>query len=243
MEPFLRSLRTRLAPAGLNLIGATSVAAYDAVAPPGWRLGAEHAGVRAIVVIGNGGRAFWDAFTRDGSRAGMRDPLDAFTRATVEAAVAPLAPDVGGVVRVVYPFDVRPPRLSFVHLGRCAGLGAPSRLGMLVHPEFGPWMALRAALLLPVVMEAPRPAARFDPCPACTDRPCETACPAGAVTARGWDIPVCAAHRLAERGDACGGGCQARIACVLGVAHRHPPEALAFHQASARAAMSGAGGG
>jgi hypothetical protein len=239
----LAQLRDLLAPQGLNLIGAAEVARYDAIVPPRHAVGSRAPDARTLVVIGNGGGAFWEAFrcAREREALAGRQPatLDAFTRAVVMHAVASPGLDLGGPPRVAFPWEDEPLALSFVHLAECAGLGRRSLLGVLVHPEFGPWMALRAALLLPFPVDAPRPADGFDPCPSCVDRPCISACPAGAVGPGGWDVPRCAAHRLsATDGDGCDAGCHARIACVLAPEHRYPPEALAFHQASARAAMA-----
>ena len=232
MEPLLERLRARLAPHGLNLVGTTEIATYDAVAPPGWLLGPRAGDARTAVVIGNGGGAFWAAFQQHLAAhpaAGREaDPLDAFTRHVVGDAIGPLREEVGSA-RVVFPFELHPLAVSFVHLAECAGLGRRSLLGVLVHPEYGPWMALRAAILVPFALSAPRPAEGFDPCPTCVERPCITACPVGAVGPSGWDVPRCAAHRIAVPGD-CGPGCHSRIACVYGREHRYPPDAMAFHQ-------------
>ena len=242
MTVLLAQLRDLLAPQGLNLIGAAEVARYDAIVPPRHAVGSRAPDARTLVVIGNGGGAFWEALRRhrecEASTRGP-GPLDAFTRAVVMHAVESPGLDLGGPPRVAFPFEDEPLALSFVHLAECAGLGRRSLLGVLVHPEFGPWMALRAALLLPFAVDAPRPADGFDPCPSCVERPCIAACPAGAVGPGGWDVPRCAAYRLsATHGDGCDVGCHARIACVLAPEHRYPPDALAFHQASARAAMA-----
>src|SRR5262249_14794518 len=96
----------------------------------------------------------------------------------------------------------------------------------------GPWMALRAAILVPFALSAPRPADGFDPCPTCVERPCIQACPVGAVGPGGWDVPRCAEHRIADPED-CGSGCHSRIAGVYGREHRYPPDALAFRQLGA----------
>lgn len=227
------ALVARLASHGLNLVGATTVAAYDARAGAHVALGTRAPEARSVVVIGNGGGAFWDAFarTRTDVDAPVAHPLDAFTRRLVEAIVA----DLPGLVRIVYPFDPVP--TDFRTLAACAGLGSPSLLGLLVHPTFGPWMALRAALLLRDDVTLPRPADGFDPCPSCASRACVAACPAGAVGDAGWDVPACVAYRLAGDGH-CDAGCHARVACVVGPEHRYPPDALAFHQGSARATLS-----
>ena len=126
---------------------------------------------------------------------------------------------------------------AFTRLAECAGLGRPSLLGVLVHPVFGPWIALRAALLVPLILAAPRPADGFDPCPGCTERACVDACPAGAVTAAGWDVPRCAAHRL-QAEDPCASRCHARFDCVIGRPYRYSPDALEYHQGRALAGIA-----
>ncbi len=242
MDGLVTRLTRSLTPHGLNLVGAADVASYDAAVPDRWTIGPHAPDVRSLLVIGNGGGALWEAFRRrlahDAALRRTSDPLDAFTRQVVTAAVAPLAAELGRPIPLVFPADRGPPALSFVHLAECAGLGRPSLLGILVHPEFGPWIALRAALLLPFRASAARPAEDFHPCPTCVERPCIAACPGGAIGPGGWDVPCCAAHRLSGAGDGCDAGCHARIACVYGQTHRYPPEALAFHQAHARGAMA-----
>jgi hypothetical protein len=224
-------LASRLGRVGIDLVGATSVAAYDARVAPERRLAGAVPGAHGVIVLGNGGRALWDAFRASGGDDGADDPLDRFTRGAVEAATRDV-PEA----RCRFPFDRSGPLLDFQALAELAGLGRPSLLGVLVHPRYGPWIALRAAVLVPVEVRAPRPADGFDPCPTCVERPCIPACPVGAVGPRGWDVPACVAHRLADEAH-CAGGCTARLECVYGREHRHPPDALAFHQAAARRTM------
>jgi hypothetical protein len=218
----------------MNLVGATSVAAYDARVAPARRLAPRAPDGRGVVVVGNGGAAFWHAFRAavPAPAADDRDPLDRFTRTVVDDATRDLAG-----ARRHFPFDPRPAALDFQTLGELAGLGRPSLVGVLVHPEFGPWIALRAAVVVPDDVVAPRPADGFDPCPTCVERPCIAACPAGAVGPDGWDVPRCVAHRLAAEAN-CATGCSARLECVYGRAHRPPADALAFHQAAARRTMA-----
>jgi len=225
-----------VAPFGLNLVGVAQAAAYDALVPTAYRLGTS----RAIVVLGNGGGAFWAAFRdhvrRHPEAEARRHPLDDFTRELMQTVALPVLArrGVGGLLRL--PFDDVQPPLSFVHLAEAAGLGRRSLVGVLVHPEFGPWIALRGALLLDVPATAVRPAAGFDPCPGCRERPCIAACPTGAVSVSGWSAEGCAAYRVAETGR-CDDGCHARLACVYGRAHHYPPDAIAYHQRRARAVM------
>jgi hypothetical protein len=225
----------RLAPFGLNLVGVARVADYDAGVAPERRLSARAPGSRSAVVVGSGGAAFWHAYRRfcaaHPRHETRADPLDDYTRHAVRTACAPFLER--GPVHVVHPFGFAADGVSFPRLAELAGLGRRSLVGVLVHPVFGPWIALRAALLVPVELDAPRPAEGFDPCPACVERPCIATCPGGAVGAAGWDVPRCAAARSAEV-DPCAGACHARVTCVLGRAHRYPSDALAYHQGRAR---------
>ena len=106
---------------------------------------------------------------------------------------------------------------------RAAGLAGPSILGVTIHPVYGPWMALRAAVLINYELDTEPVAANFDPCPTCTERACIAACPANAISVeKNWDIPACVQHRLRVTTD-CIDYCRARFDCVYGREHRYPP--------------------
>jgi hypothetical protein len=239
----LSALERALAPHGLNLVGATAAAAYDACVPPEYALCRLLPDARAMIVIGNGGAEFWGAYraycARHQTHEGRPDPLDRFTQIVIEDVVRPL---VGGEARIFYPFRFADEPVSFLRLAECAGLGRPGLTGVLLHPVFGPWIAFRAAIAVPFHLAAPRPSDGFDPCPTCVERACMPACPAGAVTARGWDIPRCAAERARDP-DPCAARCHARFECVLGREHRYPADALAHHQTWARPALVARGAG
>ncbi|HXW83269.1 MAG TPA: hypothetical protein VEJ86_02605, partial [Candidatus Binataceae bacterium] len=201
MNATLEAVRTAAAPFGLNLVAAIGVERYDAAALPAYRAQAIASGARSIIVIGNGGRALWDALKRYAHEhpgwMSREHPLDDFTRDVIEREVAPAARHNGSCT-VVYPFvSVTGPTLSFMQLGRLAGLAGPSILGVSVHPRFGPWLAFRAALLVEEIIDQPAEALGYDPCPSCTARSCIAACPVGAVSLEhGWDIPKCLTHRV-----------------------------------------------
>jgi hypothetical protein len=225
---------------GLNLTAAIPAERYEIVAAPLYRAGPIYPECRSIVVIGNGGGAFWRAFK--GHVEANHDwferdnPLDDFTRKIVdEQIVRPITASGVGCV-VVYPFGTGP-TLNFMQLARLAGLAGPSIIGVVVHPVFGPWIAFRAALLLDVEIDRPGDAVGFDPCPTCTMRSCISACPAAAVSyPAGWNIPRCLTHRV-EAHPQCADRCHARVACVLSPDQRYPDDELAYHQARALKVM------
>ena len=64
----------------------------------------------------------------------------------------------------------------------------------------------------------------------CAAKPCLTACPAGALDAKGYDLPAC--HAFLDRtegADCLSRGCVVRRACPLSQAYGRLPEQSAYH--------------
>jgi hypothetical protein len=197
----IAAVRTALLPAGLNLVAALPVDRYDRDVPERYHLRKRYPASRSLIVIGNGGGTFWEGFrhhhdARDAqAQVQEPNPLDCYTATIIERDVPPVLASIGTTGRFLYPFRFDEEPVSFVHLGALAGLGARSLLGVLVHPEYGPWIALRAAVLLDVAIESTL-VTPFDPCGTCADKPCIGACPGAAISERGWNVPACTAHRV-----------------------------------------------
>jgi len=220
----LAEVTQRLRAAGFNLGGCLGVARYDGLVPSAWRASALLPETRTAVVLGAGGRAFYDAFRAAPEGRLAADPMDAYTRRVAGEA----AERLDGLALLA--FELRGGCFAdFVALGRAAGLGAASRLGLLLHPVFGPWMSLRALVLTPLSLPESRPLADFDPCPACA-APCAAACHGQALAGARFDPAACAATR--ERELACRHRCDARRACVIGPEHRYGEAAEAHHMGS-----------
>lgn len=204
--------------------------AYDLRAGEGLRLRDLAPWARGGLLLLSGGGAFFDRFRADGPPAGD-DPLDRWTRARVEELLAPLRA-AGVRAAAHHPFWNEPDPLPFQRIGAAAGLPTAVPLGLHLHPVYGTWLAYRALILLDVPVEEapPLPA---DPCAGC-DAPCLAACPAGAVTAGGWNALACVDHRVAGA-DPCADGCHARLACPRGARHRYPLPTRRFHQAASHA--------
>lgn len=182
----------------------------------------------SVVLVGNLGGAMWPRFAP--FIDGERHPLDRWTRRVVE----PIARAFGATA--VFPFDEPP--LPFQRWAKRAEGLHSSPVGVLIHPEYGLWHAYRAALLFPrEVQGLPPVTAGPSPCEACETKPCLSACPVGAFTPEGYDVPACAGHLRAPEGAPCHEhGCRARDACPVGRQHRYPPGQIRFHmQAFSRA--------
>ena len=221
-----------LARHGLNVVGTTSVAAYDASVPHDVRLARHIPAARGLLVIGNGGGAFWRAFEAfcraHPDHAASADPIDGFTRHVVDAAV--VAAGLDGPV--LYPFDEAPTPASFMHLAECAGLGRRSLLGVLVHPVYGPWLALRAA----IVVAAPGPSGP-PPAPALACDRCAELCTPALAHAQAAAATVTAGDPVAEHWRL---WLAVRDACPLGREHRYPDALVRYVYTKDRAVLRAA---
>lgn len=173
-----------------------------------------------LLMIGNAGRAMWPAFTA--GRAATENPLDNWTRTVVQ----PIAEQ--HLARAVYPFEAPP--LPFQRWAERAWPVFRSPMGLLIDAEYGPWHALRAALLFAQPVALPEAPQRSSPCATCATKPCLSACPVGAFGGDGFDYRACRTFLATDAGASCmSEGCQARAACPVGREHRYEEAQLAFH--------------
>lgn len=246
----LDAVLSELAAAGLNAQGVASAesAAAQELLP----------GAQSVLVLGSGGPALWRgmvaAMQEDPHRlTAEQHPLDAHVRRLLRAADGrlPSAWPRRWVLCGALPWEPEgepEPALDFRRLALLAGLGHGSRLGLLLHPTAGPWLGLRAALLLdrPLPLTGPLPGA--GPCEGCS-APCAAACPVSAVDAGAvapdaagalrFDIRACARHRA--RGG-CPTHCASRGACPEGTTHRYDALEQHYHdnRGTGRAALAAA---
>lgn len=191
---------------------------------PALRLAQLSPGARGAVVVGSGGRLFFDRFVAEATEAqdGAPEPLDRYTKRLVQGLAAQTLG--GSVTALFFPFTDSVPALPFQRLGRAAGVGPASPLGLQIHPTYGPWWAYRALVAVDVPLERGRPLGDVcDGCPA----PCITACPGDAVARDGFRVSACHAHRRVAA--PCRLSCAARVACVRAPDQRYSVEQLAFH--------------
>lgn len=176
---------------------------------------------RHILLLAPDEPSFWAIFTASPEFLdGQPDPMDRWSKRVIGG----LAETVGGTA--LFPSD-GPPYPPFytwaVNSQRCW----PSPVNLLVHDVSGLFISFRGAIVLDG-----KPAAALDtinPCQSCAGQPCTTACPAGALTEAGYDVPRCHAFLDTDAGQDCmTNGCRVRRACPVGQNRRHPDQS-AFH--------------
>jgi hypothetical protein len=188
-----------------------------------------------IVLLGFVGEQGWNVFAAAPEAAdGAPDPLDRWSRRVIGALAGAFD------AAAFFPFG-GPPFLPFGRWAQRAEPVHPSPLGLLIHPDWGLWHSYRGALAFAERLELPEPDRRPSPCLGCS-RPCLGACPVGAFSSAGYDVPRCVG--LLDRpagGDCLRSGCLARRACPIVPDARYGPKQADFHMAAFHAAQRGAG--
>lgn len=171
-----------------------------------------------LILIGNGGRAMWQAILREGGRSA--DPIDDFSVRAVRRWLAAQAS--GRSYEIVYPGE----RLvGLQSLGECAGWHFASPFMVGINERWGTWFAYRVAVLADTDFEPTRPVPGESPCTACRPRPCVSACPGKAIEDSGFNLADCVRYRL-RPDSACQTTCMARLACPVRAEHRYDDEQI-----------------
>jgi hypothetical protein len=224
VAPLYDDLSEAFSAHGLALRGGFHPSPDDAIPDAG-----EGRPTRTLILIGNTGPDLWPHFA---PYAAGRDALDRWTVETLP----PIAERFRA--RCVFPFDK--PFQPFQQWAMRAEAVHPSPLGVLMHPDHGLWHAYRAALLFADELELPPTDTRRSPCETCADKPCLTACPVGAFSGQGYDVPACAGHLKSPAGSDCmEGGCRARDACPVAADRHYAPDQIRFHMAAFKRAVCG----
>lgn len=186
--------------------------------------GAGRARFRQLILIGHLGRDFWAALQRRGMHGAH--PVDQFVTERVAAWMADALP--GHAWCQVFP---GPAPVGLQRLGALAGWHHASPFWVGVDADWGSWFAYRAVLLLDTALPVTPRREAGSPCAGCVDKPCISACPAGALASEqtgGWRLHACLDWRK-QPGSSCLDRCLARNACPVGERYRYADQQIAYH--------------
>jgi methylmalonic aciduria homocystinuria type C protein len=222
------SVRSACARAGFDLVQPLRVGWYNKHVQGPLRLEDFGSERHLALVIGNT-RALWpvwlDALASDPELAACPDPLDTYTERQVSRAVKAL----GLPATVRFAHEVGERCVAMQRLAHAAGLAYLTETHLSVHPVYGPWIALRAAVTLGVPgPPGPEPALAH-PCGSC-----EGACrPAFERALSALGGPASEATVL----DTWQLWADFRGACPIGREHRYPEVMLRYHYTKDRRAL------
>ena len=138
----------------------------------------------SIVLFGNAGSSLWHEFSSSNECSdGLADPLDRWSTRIGNQ----LAQQWDSMA--LFPFG-GPPFQPFLRWAKKAEQLESSRLGMLIHPEYGLWHAYRFAIAFKHQVHGLNISEeiRTNVCEACADQPCLSGCPVKAFTVEGYDV-------------------------------------------------------
>ena len=229
-QSWFEHLQGQLAPRGLNTWGVLDRATYDTMAPEGSRCADIFEPTRSILVVGSGGTLLWEQFmahlaNHPEDLTLQPHPLDHF----VERSLIEHHPLIleGGAARVVPITANTPVFLDVRRLALSCGLGVMSPTGLLLHPHYGLWWAVRGVIFSEGELPPGLPLTS-SPCISCP-APCITSCPADAVQPSGFVFTRCIDQH--QRTNTCAATCLSRQACIAAPEHRYGDLQNLYHNA------------
>ncbi|GAA6208739.1 hypothetical protein NBRC116601_20320 [Cognatishimia sp. WU-CL00825] len=177
-------------------------------------------GFQTVLMIGPDEPGFWGHFTQQPEYLdGRPNALDRFGKRILNAIAKTES------ATAFFPSD-GPPYAPFIQWALQSGCDQ-SPVGLLVHPKAGLFASFRGALALR--RHIALPAALPAPCGSCHHKPCLTACPVGALTAKGYDVAACQSYIKSPQGRDCMTGCKVRISCPTSQKFGRVPAQSEFH--------------
>ncbi|HBU16170.1 MAG TPA: ferredoxin [Gemmobacter sp.] len=181
-------------------------------------------GTRSLLLLGPCEPGYWPHLTAQPEWLdGAADPVDRWSRRVIGRMACDLR------AKAIFPFG-GPPYHPFYPWALRTGRSWDSPVRLLVHATQGLLFSCRGALALKQHVDLPPRTAK--PCDSCA-RPCLTACPAGALTEAGYDVPACHSFLDSPEGQGCmTQGCAVRRACPVSRSYARLPEHSAYHMAA-----------
>ncbi len=177
--------------------------------------------IATLVMFGPAEPGFWAHLTAQQEWDGAPDPLDRWSRRVIGG----MACDLGG--KAYFPFG-GPPWKPFIAWAKRTGRAWASPVTILVHDAAGLMVSYRGAIGLRERLDLPEPGPQ--PCATCAGQPCLTACPVGALSGAGYDVPACHGYLDTPPGRDCmAAGCAVRRACPVSQSYGRVAGQSAYH--------------
>lgn len=179
-------------------------------------------GCATLLLLGPAEPGFWAHITAQPEWPADPNPIDAWSRRVIGGLAAQFD------ATALFPFG-GPPWQPFFRWALRSGRAWASPVTLLVQDRMGLFASYRGALALRARLDLPPPPER-SPCDTCAGQPCRSACPAGALTPAGYDVPACRAFLDTDAGRDClSQGCAVRRACPLSQSYGRLAEQSAYH--------------
>ncbi len=182
LEKIQDSIAGRAAVAGLDLWAPLPVAVYNRSVPEPYALPTFGRERPAGIVLGNS-RALWprflDALKASETLRESAHPLNEYVTSRIGGLVESLS--VASEVRWAHASEPGPVAMQRAAL--ISGLAHTSPSYLSIHPEHGPWIGLRAVIVLDLDWKAGIPDPAPDPCTPC-EKPCMPALEAAVETSK-----------------------------------------------------------
>lgn len=178
-------------------------------------------GTQTLLLLGPDEPGFWDRLKR-APEFNTPDPVDRWSTRVISALASEFA------ATPLFPFG-GPPYQPFISWAFRTGRVFQSPVSLMIHDTAGLFLSFRGALALREKLTLPQ-IASTSPCDVCTSKPCLAACPAGALTQDGYDVPAC--HDFLDQADgkSClNGGCHVRRSCPVSQSYGRLAQQSAHH--------------
>lgn len=206
-------IENKLFKAGFNLFGSCKISDYNNLVDDKYQI--KNDSYKNIILIGSGGRYFWDILQKYISENNFisPDPIDDYTLYALESIQKKYSKFIGDCF---YPFKNESLLINFQKLALCTNIGFFSPyLKLILNLEYGSYISLRAAFLTNYSFKRDDGIKKIF-CETC-DKPCLNVCPVQAVNINNFDLKKCAEYRLEEKD--CSNFCHVRRSCILGQEH------------------------
>jgi methylmalonic aciduria homocystinuria type C protein len=206
--------------AGLDLSAAFPVGVYNGYVPEGYGLPTFGRENPFGIILGNS-RAFWPKFLEALKESrGLREsehPVNTYITERIAGLLAALP--VACEIR--WAHTSQPSPVAMQQAAMIAGLAHTSPSYLSIHPDHGPWIALRAVIVLDKDWASGEPAPAPDPCTPCP-KPCMPALDHAVATSRGAPAgkKVSSSWKL---------WLAVRDACPMGRSSRYSDEQCEYH--------------